>query len=981
MRRRADWLGAQTFTVLKLSPPKFNDKPPSALEPFFAALHGIYRADPVVQEFVSFEIAATKGSISFYCFLPLHLREYLEAQLYAQIPDLEISKVEDYARTTDVSGKHVASTELTLTRDDVYPILTHEELETDPLAGITAVMANLEEGEHVWLQLVTQPLGDEWQERSIKFVQGMRSGKQASAAAGVAADMILRGMRFGLRVGKEVIKPGSGVGEMSGLQAAPEKAPEAPKLAASVEAALKAIEKKATKLGYQVHGRLTAISSTPSVASSRVQAVLGSLKQFNSTTQNGFQASPIGTDDLDAWERYQSRYCDTGGFLLNIEELASVFHFPTSDVQNSTISWSGAKKGDAPANLPLKELVDPKDLTILGMTDYRNSAREFGIKMKDRMRHLYIIGKSGVGKSTLLENMIIDDVHEGRGVIVVDPHGELADKIISAVPPERIKDLVILDPSDREYPVAFNPLELISEEYRDTVASAFVGVFKKIFANSWGPRLENLLRNTVLALLHTTEPTMLHVPRMLTEKTFRAQVVAQVTDPVIRDFWVNEFEVWSETARTEAVAPVLNKIGQFLSLSMVRNIVGQPRSTIDIRRVMDEQKVFIVNLSKGKIGEDNMALLGAMIITKVQLAAMSRADVAASERPNSFLYVDEFQNFATDSFASILSEARKYGLGLTMAHQYVAQLTESVRDAVFGNVGTLISFRVGAPDAAVISKEFEPVFGPNDVINLQMARVYVKLLVDGIAANAFSAQTMPPKELDFDSTGEARAFSRDRYARPRLEVEAMIDESAGYKQKREAEEARSAAASALQQPSVTQKDAPLATPVRRTPEEQKPNRQSTQPESEIGEEKIRLERPLRTMKGYAFREVSQRGGQKWFLGEKEADVLARRSGVAPDEGREATPVPQRRTVAQALAASGTVLEELMPSLRLGDTQEELSPLPSVDFSLSDSPDSPLLPEQVPNESRGVQRYREPGLPVVAAEPGHLTLVEGETLQL
>jgi len=329
-----------------------------------------------------------------------------------------------------------------------------------------------------------------------------------------------------------------------------------------------------------------------------------------------------------------------------------------------------------------------EDVTLFGETTFRNQNHKFGIKLDDRRRHMYVIGKSGMGKSTLLENMIAQDINKGRGLAVVDPHGDLAEKIIHYIPDKRIEEVVYFNPADAEYPIAFNVVEQVDPRLRHLVASGLIGVFQKLWADSWGPRLEYILRNAILAVLDYPDSTLLAITRMLSDKNFRKRVVEKIQDPVVKAFWVNEFSSYNDKFASEAVAPIQNKVGQFLSSSLIRNIVGQVRSSIDLRDIMDNGKILIMNLSKGRIGEDNSALLGSMMITKLQLAAMSRVDTPEEERRDFFLYVDEFQNFATDSFANILSEARKYHLSLILAHQYIDQLTDSVRAAVFGNVGT-----------------------------------------------------------------------------------------------------------------------------------------------------------------------------------------------------------------------------------------------------------------------------------------------------
>lgn len=421
-------------------------------------------------------------------------------------------------------------------------------------------------------------------------------------------------------------------------------------------------------------------------------------------------------------------------------------------------------------------------VTVLGQTNFRGQNTRFGIKQDDRRRHTYIIGKTGMGKTTLLENMVISDINKGNGLCVVDPHGDFADNMLNYIPPHRINDVVYFNPGDVNFPIAFNVMESENPEYKHLVAAGLLGVFKKIWADSWGPRLEYVLRNTILALLDYPGATMLGVMRLLTDKTYRKKVVKRIQDPVVKSFWVDEYANYPDKFQKEAIAPIQNKVGQFLSISLIRNIVGQPKSTINMRDVIDSQKIVLLNLSKGKIGEDASALFGAMVVTQLQLAAMSRVDIAEEDRKDFYLYVDEFQNFATDSFADILSEARKYRLNLIMAHQYINQLPEKVSDAVFGNVGTMITFRVGATDAEFLEKEFEPVFMQNDILNLAKYNVYLKLMIDGVASQAFSAGTLPPEWEPHNNRDTIIKASRERYSKPREVIEEKIARWSGFSQ-------------------------------------------------------------------------------------------------------------------------------------------------------------------------------------------------------
>jgi CxxC-x17-CxxC domain-containing protein len=420
------------------------------------------------------------------------------------------------------------------------------------------------------------------------------------------------------------------------------------------------------------------------------------------------------------------------------------------------------------------------EINFFAKTNFRNQERVFGIKKDDRRRHMYVIGKTGMGKSNMLENMAIQDIREGHGVCYVDPHGEGAEKMLRAIPANRINDVVYFNPADKEFPIAFNILESVDEDKKNLVASGMMGVFKKIWPDVWSPRMEYILNNTILALLDYPGSTMLGVNRMMSDKDFRKRIYPKIKDPVVKSFWLNEFDQWDDKFRKEAVAAIQNKVGQFLSSFVIRHIVGQPKSTIDMRDIMDNKKILIVNLSKGKIGEDAMHLLGGMIVTKIQLAAMGRVEIPEEDRKDFYLYVDEFQNFATESFANILSEARKYRLCLILAHQYINQLifdgNSTVRDAIFGNVGTIVSFRVGAEDAEHLEKEFEPVFMQNDIVNLSKYQMYLKLMIDGIAGDAFSATSLPPVDLSDTAANEEKAvkISRERYGKSRAEVEEKI---------------------------------------------------------------------------------------------------------------------------------------------------------------------------------------------------------------
>ncbi len=424
------------------------------------------------------------------------------------------------------------------------------------------------------------------------------------------------------------------------------------------------------------------------------------------------------------------------------------------------------------------------DITIFAKTNFRGQERTFGIKRLDRRQHTYVIGKSGVGKTALLKNMALQDIDNGKGVCIVDPHGEFVEEVVDRIPSHRVNDVVYFNPADTEYPVGFNVLQVPDPKYKHLIASGLMGIFTKMWANVWSARMEHILNNCILALVDTPGTTLLGINRILVDKDYRQKIIDNLKDPVVKSFWINEYAGWRDQFRNEAIAPIQNKVGQFLSTSLIRNIIGQSKSTIDIPEIMNSNKILLVNVSKGRVGEDNSGLLGAMLITKIQLESMERIRIPEDERKDFYLYVDEFQNFATDSFADVLSEARKYRLNLIIAHQYIGQLitetTTKVRDSVFGNVGTIISFRVGAADAEFLEKEFFPEFSLRDLVNLDNYNIYLKMMIDGVSSRPFSAATLPPMDVGVTNQREKIInISRERYANSREQVEEKITKWSG----------------------------------------------------------------------------------------------------------------------------------------------------------------------------------------------------------
>ncbi|HRJ06526.1 MAG TPA: type IV secretion system DNA-binding domain-containing protein [Candidatus Saccharibacteria bacterium] len=768
--RVAPPLSEAESSLLILEIPKANDKSELAAEQLFASLHGILRDKPElklnggIQEHLSFEIASVNGQIRFYVWVPKALQSFVEGQIYSQYPTVQIHAAEEDYVSHERKHSVVHTTEIALTGPEFLPIKTFQSFEVDPLAGITGTLAKLEStGEELWIQVLVRPIADDWHKLSERWISTLKGGNPFGLLVGEGGlDFRWIGTFF-----EALWKPPEG-GE--GEAGKPKELSERDKTRISE------VEKKATKLGYQVKIRLAYLGESETSARQRMQALVGTFKQYNSTNLNGFKPtnSSFKKDDLNA---YKSRIFADKGYILNIEELASVFHLPHTNVETPNIVWASSKTAEPPAKLPVitgNDAID-ENISAFGVTNFRGINHQFGMLRYDRSRHVYIIGQTGAGKSGTLELFALSDIFHGHGYAIIDPHGDFAVNNMRFIPGARLKDVVYFNPADTAYPLGFNPLEVTDPNQKTNISSEVIGVLKRMFGESWGPRLEYILRYTILALLDHPNTTMLDITRMLTDKKFRKEVLATCTDTVVLQFWNVEFASWNDKFQAEAIAPVLNKVGAFTANPIIRNIIGQPKSTFNIREIMDEGKILIVNLSKGLIGEDNAAILGSFIVTKVQLAAMSRQDIPNIEdRRPFYLYVDEFQNFATDSFATILSEARKYGLNLTVANQYISQMSDTVRDAVFGNVGTMICFRVSADDAPILSKQFEPNFEALDLLQMHNRNFVINMVINGEKTPAFSARTLNLPPTQADNTGRIVEHTRLNYSRERSEVEKEI---------------------------------------------------------------------------------------------------------------------------------------------------------------------------------------------------------------
>jgi len=755
---REEEVGAEEESVLLLlQVPRTNDKKELAAEQMFASLHGLLifptekRFQPPKRERVSFEIAVLKRRIGFYVSVPKYLKDFVEEQIYAQYPTVQISEVEDYAKAGGNITQQTHVSEMRLIANDALPIKTFQSFEVDPLAAITATLAKFEENEEAWIQLVLQPASTNWHKRSEKYISGLRGGSSGGGNVGTL---------------------------FSALWAPPDNAAgggQAAKLTEYETARASGAEDKSHKLAFEACLRIVYKGNVPpDQARLRLQSIVASYKQFNTTYMNGFEQANSSSDGISLLQ-YQRRTLGKKYLTLNIEEIATLYHLPHTSVETPYILWALSQTAEPPANLPLITQESLSQISPVAVANFRGHNAAFGLPRVDRGRHLYILGQTGVGKSAMLELLTISDINSPYGFAVIDPHGDYALSILRRIPASRADSVIYFNPADTEFPIAFNPMEVTDPKLKTHTVSELVGVLKRMF-ESWGPRLEYILRYSLLALLDYPDTTMLDITRILTDKAFRNDVISYVTDPVVKQFWTVEFASWNDKFAAEAVAPVLNKVGAFTANPIVRNIIGQPKSSFNIRHIMDERKILIVNLSRGLVGEDNAALLGSLLVTKIQLASMSRADIPVQDRIPFYLYVDEFQNFATDSFATILSEARKYALNLTVANQYIAQMPIEVKDAVFGNVGSMIAFRMGADDARGMQKYFEPKFEEYDLVHMHNRHFVISLTINGEKSQAFSAVTLDLPNQEFDETPRIIANSRAQYAFNRSTVDSYIGE-------------------------------------------------------------------------------------------------------------------------------------------------------------------------------------------------------------
>ncbi|MEK7112890.1 MAG: type IV secretion system DNA-binding domain-containing protein [Patescibacteria group bacterium] len=722
--------------LLQVGVPRGNEIKIDAMEQLFASLYSIkkggWKQKFSVQSAISFEIVGGKEDIRFYVWTPKSLKDLVEKQIHGAYPDAEVLEVPEYNIFSE-QGK-VAYKSLQLSRGSFYPLKTFKELPTDPMAALTSALAKMGEGESAAIQILVSPADSSWQKEGRKFISDTK--KQESD---------------------------------------PEKA----KFATSAKT-LEAIEAKIGKPGFETSMRMVVISTTSEMARSHLSNISAAFEQF-SGEHNTLKRRKIrskGSFMEDFLYRYQPKFHILGNHpsILNSEELATLYHFPNKQVTTPHIYWLYSKTAPAPSEIPSEGL-------YLGMSAYRGVKRPVYISEDDRRRHMYIIGKTGTGKTELLKDLIMQDIRAGRGICFMDPHGDAINDILKLIPPERAEDVIYFNPGDTERPMGLNLLEASTEDQKHFVATAVINMMYKLFdpykTGIVGPRFEHAVRNAMLTAMSEPGNTFVEVMRILTDARFVEEILPKVSDPIVRRYWTDQIAQTADFHKSEVLDYIVSKFGRFVTNKMIRNLIGQSQSSFSFREVMDSGKILLINLAKGEIGEENSNFLGLVLVPRILMAAMSRQDVPEEARRDFYLYVDEFQNFATPDFAQILSEARKYRLNLCVANQFIGQVEEEVKNAVFGNVGSIVCFRVGVTDASYLAHEFTPAFGEDDLLNIDRFHVYIKTTVNNEPVPPFSMDLTRDiaKEKATENPRVAeiiKEMSRLRYGRDMKLVEAEI---------------------------------------------------------------------------------------------------------------------------------------------------------------------------------------------------------------
>lgn len=725
------------YVLLQVATPRDNETKIDAAEQMFSSLHALYHGGfwsfLKPQDHISFEIVARREDIRFYIAVPKHFMDLVEKQIHGSYPGADLKLTDEYNIFTE-TGK-VSFTALTPKNSDYLPIRVYRDLPVDPLSSITSVLAKMEEGEGAVIQILVQPTSSKWASLGRSFIAKTKKAEANPEKASFKVDAKM----------------------------------------------LESVEQKIAKPGFNVVIRLVVCAATKEAADAHLENLETSFHQYTNDYNHFSKVKhPLKKMFmLDFVYRYfpiiSPPFFKQYG-VLNSDELATIYHLPNKTIETPHIFWINAKRAPAPMQIPNSGM-------FVGISRFHGVDRRIYIGDDDRRRHTYIIGKTGTGKSQLLEEMVIQDIKEGKGVAVIDPHGDLVDGILERIPAERAEDVIYFDPSDTERPMGLNMLTADTEEQKHFVVTAIVGLMYKLYdpqkTGIIGPRFEHAVRNAMLTIMVEPGSTFVEVVRVLTDATYVQELLPKITDPIIRRYWTDQIAQTADFHKSEVLDYIVSKFGRFVTNKMIRNIIGQSKSSFDFRQCMDDGKILLINLSKGKIGEENSNFLGLILVPKILMAAMSRQDIPEEKRRDFFVYVDEFQNFATPDFAQILSEARKYRLSLTVANQFIGQMDEEVKNAVFGNVGTLITFRVGVTDANYLQHEYSPVFNETDLINIDKFNAYVKTIVKNEPVKPFSLDlTKDMSKVINDKNPEiAKAIiqlSRLKYGQQRELVEAEI---------------------------------------------------------------------------------------------------------------------------------------------------------------------------------------------------------------